>query len=58
MFTILFTPEMGESGYVSEVDWTHPHFWYNNRWGITYDFDKEEVTRFLALFKGKFKVFG
>lgn len=57
MSIILFTPPIGESGYVSDVDWAHRRFHYNNSEGFVYLFNKGEMSRFLEMFKGDFKTF-
>lgn len=57
MATILYTPPIGESGYVCDVDWTRRHFYYNSHEGFVYVFDEDEARQFLETFKGDFKVF-
>lgn len=57
MSIILFTPPMGESGYVSDVNWTRKHFHYNNTEGFVRLFNRQDIKRFLEMFKGDFKVF-
>ena len=57
MSIILFTPPVGESGYVSGVDWMRKHFRYNNSAGFVHLFNRNEVSRFLEMFKGNFEVF-
>lgn len=54
MSLILYIPPMGESGYVSDVDWDAYHFYYNSPDGMHYAFDKDEATRFLSTFDGRF----
>lgn len=50
MSVIEYFPPIGESGYVYEVDWDKPHFYYNSLYGDTCSFDEEEARGFLALF--------
>lgn len=49
---ILYTPPIGESGYVMEVDWEHPHFRYNpvDPYAELYHFTDEEIERFRKRF--------
>lgn len=57
MNAIFFTPEIGEGGYVSAVDWDCRHFYYNNPYGQVMLFNERDTKRFFEAFKGNFKTY-
>lgn len=49
-YLIKYIPTMGESGFVSDVDWKNGKFNYNSPHGDNMEFTPSERDRFLLMF--------